>query len=136
MTKYIRTFLTALTVILLLPTTAFAAGTEVNSLERVQLSALTVQIIIATIIPLVVGLVTRYTTSSGFKALMMLVLNAVQTLIVQSTMADGQAIIDKSTFIQWVLTLLTSIGLYAGVYKPINLTSSSPDGALLPNKGL
>jgi hypothetical protein len=109
---------------------------EVNSVSEIQLSALSIQLLIGLFIPLVVGLATKYTTSSGFKALLMLVLNAVQTLIVQTTMADGTAIISKETFIQWLMALVISVSMYAGVYKPLNLTSSTPEGALAPNKGL
>lgn len=109
---------------------------EVNSVSEIQISALSIQLLIGLFIPLVVGLATKYTTSSGFKALLMLVLNAVQTLIVQSTMADGTAIISKATFIQWLMALVISVSMYAGVYKPLNLTSSTPEGALAPTKGL
>lgn len=133
MTKYIRTFLTITLVAILLPTTAFAEG---ETLSEIQLSPLTIQLVIGLVIPLAVGLATRYTTSAGFKVLLTMVLNAVQTLIVQATVASGVAIISKETFIAWLMALVVSIATYLGVYKPVNLTSSSPDGALLPNKGL
>lgn len=109
---------------------------EANSVSEIQISALSVQLLIGLFIPMVVGLATKYGTSSGFKAVLMLVLNAVQTLIVQTTMADGTAIVSKETFIQWLMALMVSIGMYAGVYKPLDITSSTPTGKLSPNKGI
>lgn len=132
--KYIRTIITLFTIILLLPTTAFAAGEE--TLSQVQLEPLTVQLIIGLIIPIAVGLLTRYTTAAGVKVLLTMILNAIQTLIVQATVASGVAVISKETFIAWLMALVVSIATYLGVYKPVSLTSSSPEGALFPNKGI
>jgi hypothetical protein len=114
---------------------AAPVGDDVNSVASIQISSLTVQLILSMVIPLVVGLLTKISTSSGVKAVLMLVLNAVQTLIVQATMADGTAIIDQSTFIAWALALVVSVATYFGVYKPLNITSSTPDGKLAPNSG-
>lgn len=107
-----------------------------NSVAELELSALSVQLLIGLVVPIVVGLITKLTTSSGLKALVMLVINAAQTLLVQATMADGTAIISKQTFIVWIFALIVSVASYAGVYKPLNLTSSTEGGKLSPNRGL
>jgi hypothetical protein len=96
-----------------------------DTLTAVQLSSLTVSLIIGVAIPLITGLVTKYTTSSGVKGLITLVLNAVQTLVVTATIADGTAIVSRETFIAFCLSLTISIATYAGVYAPLNLTSSA-----------
>jgi hypothetical protein len=101
------------------------AHADGETLTAVQLSPLTVSLIIGVAIPLITGLVTKYTTSSGVKGLITLVLNAVQTLVVTATVADGTAIVSRETFIAFCLSLTISIATYAGVYAPLNLTSSA-----------
>lgn len=106
------------------------ARADSAELEAVQLSALTVSLIVALIVPLITGVVTRYSTSSGVKGLVTLVLNAVQALVVNAIVADGTAIISRETFIAFSLSLAISIATYAGVYRPLNVTSSTPTGKL------
>lgn len=100
------------------------------TVQAVQLSALTVSLIVALIVPLITGVVTRYSTSSGLKGLITLVLNAGQALVVNATMADGTALISRETFIAFTLSLAISIATYAGVYRPLGVTSSTPNGVL------
>lgn len=123
-----RLLLALAALIVLVPGRAFAADGE--TLERVQLSALTVSLIIGLLIPIVTGLVTKYSTSSGLKGLITLMLNAVQTLVVTATVADGTAIISRETFVNFCLALVISVASYAGVYRPLGVTSSTQDGAL------
>lgn len=99
-------------------------------MNTLTLSALTVSLVVALIIPVVTGLVTRHSTSSGVKGLVTLVLNAVQALVVSATLADGTAVISEETFVQFALSLGISVASYAGVYKPLNVTSSTPTGVL------
>lgn len=106
------------------------------ALEQVALSALTVSLVISFFIPVLTGLATKYTTSSGLKGLITLVLNAVQTLIVTATMADGSAVISKETLIAFLLSLAVSVAIYTGIYKPLLITSSHPAGKLAPEKGI
>lgn len=116
-------------------TTPALAEYEPNSVSRIQISALSVQILISLFVPIAVGLLTKITTTSAVKVILTMVLNAVQALIVQATMADGQAVIDKATFIAWVIALVVSIATYLGIYKPLNVTSSSQGGKLGPHTG-
>jgi hypothetical protein len=107
-----------------------------ETLQSVHLSALTISLVISMIIPILVGLATKANLSSGVKGLMTLVLNAIQTLIVVNTQSDGTALISKQTFIVFLMSLVVSIAMYAGVYKPLNVTSSTPDGKLGANTGI
>lgn len=107
-----------------------ASAAEPGAIHQVQLSALTVSLLIAVAIPLVTGIVTRFSTSSGVKGLVTLVLNAVQTLVVTAQLADGTAVISRETFVSFCLALTISIATYAGVYRPLDLTSSTPTGKL------
>lgn len=135
MRKLLAVLIAALVAVITIPTIAFAEGSDATT-SSLKLDALTVQVAVGMLIPIVVGLITKFSTSSGVKALAMLILNAVQTLIVTATMADGTAIISKQTFIAWALALVVSVASYAGVYKPLNVTSSTETGKLKPGKGL
>lgn len=106
------------------------AAADDAAVQAVQLSALTVSLIVALLVPLITGVVTRYSTSSGVKGLITLVLNAGQALVVNATVADGTAIISRETFVAFSLSLAISIATYAGVYRPLGVTSSTPTGAL------
>jgi hypothetical protein len=99
-------------------------------MNTITLSALSVSLLLGLLIPVVTGLLTKYSTSSGLKGLVTLVLNATQALVVSATVADGTAVISKETFVTFCLSLAISIATYAGVYKPLNITSSEPAGAL------
>lgn len=134
-------FVAVVLVVLVAPSSAIAyfappVPEDINSVARIQLSAFTVQLAIGLIIPILVGLMTKYTLPGWVKGVIMLVLNAIQTLIVQATMADGSAVIDKTTFVAWVLAVVASVAAYTGVYKQVGLTSSHPNGKLLPRVGL
>lgn len=98
--------------------------------DTVTLSALTVSLVISLVIPVVTGILTKYSTSSGLKGLVTLVLNAVQSLVVAATVSDGSAVISEATFVTFSLSLAISIATYAGVYRPLNITSSTPNGSL------
>jgi hypothetical protein len=125
-------------VILSVPTTAVAAESVDGSdtIASLRLSALTVQVVLALVIPIVTGLLTKYSVPSAVKGLTTLVLNAVAALVTTATLADGTAVISKPTFIAWMLGLVVSVATYAGVYAPAGLTSSRPDGKLAPNFGI
>lgn len=99
------------------------------------LSALVVTIIISTAIPIITGLLTKATLPSWIKGVMTIILNAVNALVVNATLADGTAVISQETFVVWVLGVVTSIAIYAGVYKPAHITSSG-DGKLKPESGI
>lgn len=99
-------------------------------MNTITLSALSVSLLLGLLIPVVTGLLTKYSTSSGLKGLVTLVQNATQALVVSATVGDGTAVISEETFVTFCLSLAISIATYAGVYKPLNITSSEPAGAL------
>lgn len=102
----------------------------------VELSAQLVGVLISVVIPLVTGLLTKITTSSSVKQVVTIVLNAVNALLVTGAATDGSVYLNQTTIINFVIGLVISLGMYAGIYKPRGFTSSTSDGKLLPNKGL
>lgn len=92
--------------------------------------------LIGVVIPIVTGIVTKYTLPAGAKAIIMLFLNAVAGFLVTATTADGVAVFSRQTFFTAALSFVVAVASYAGLYRPLNVTSSTPNGALLPTMGI
>lgn len=100
------------------------------------LIAPTVMAVIGLIIPVINGALTKYTLPAGVKAIITIVLNAVAALVLTSTQADGTALISNAAFNTFLFGTIVSIASYVGLYRPLNITSSTPNGKLGPNVGL
>lgn len=96
-------------------------------METLTLDPLFVMAITSLLLPLAVGIVTKVSTSSGVKALVLLVSNAVAALVVTATQVDGSAVIEKETFLLWVIGLVISVATHYGVYKPTGVSNSVQD---------
>ena len=109
---------------------------QTQTLAQVSLSALTVTIIVSLVIPIITGIITKYSVPSWIKGLITLVLNAVNALVSTALVADGTAVISKPTFIAWFIGLTVSVATYAGIYRPAGLTSTpnSSGGAKLAGR--
>lgn len=102
----------------------------------IEMSALTVTIIVSTIVPILTGIITKANLIGWAKGLVTIALNAVNALIVTATVADGTALISQETFIAWALGVVISVAMYAGVYESAGLTSSRNGGKLFPESGI
>lgn len=100
------------------------------------INAPVVTFISALLIPLINGLLTKYTLSSNVKTFITIVLNAVVALFAANARDDGSALFTTSTIASFALATTISLLTYAKVYKPVGLTSSTPDGKLAPQFGL
>lgn len=126
-------FVAAVLALWMLPTgTAFAvadpdlpAGGADGTI--VTISAPIVTFIVAALIPLLNGLLTRATTSSGVKGLLTLVLTLVSSLITTGVVADGTAVFGGQMFLTWALGFVVAVTSYLGVYRPMGVTSSAID---------
>jgi hypothetical protein len=101
-----------------------------------ELSATTVTVLVSVIIPIITGLLTKITTPPWVKSVVTIVLNAVNALVTTAVLADGTAVLSQGTLVTFIMGVVISVAAYAGVYKPANITSSTPDGKLAPNKGV
>ncbi len=113
----------ALTFIFTQATGVGYAATE--TLNSVRLEPLVVNMVIAVLIPVLTGILTKVTWSSGTKGLITLVLTMTQTLIVQNTVDDGSAFFNQETILAFILSFTISIASYYGIYKPAKITSST-----------
>jgi hypothetical protein len=132
----------ALLWIVAMTTPVFAAGdtpitTDSNSLARITLSAVVVQLLVSVFIPIITGIVT--TSSARIKGLVTIILNAVTALIVTATTADGTAVISEQTLLTAAIGVASSLLAYVHAWKPLGLTNSNvivatPDGDALVTK--
>ncbi len=76
------------------------------------------------VLPLLVGLVTKRVASSGLKALLLLILSVLATLINQLIVAEGHFEMEpflRDAVVQFVL----AVGLHYGLLKPIGVTGTN-----------
>jgi len=133
-----RLFLLILMLVMFVPSVAYAdEPLGVDSDTRVfVIAAPAVQFIVALLIPVAVGLLTKLTFPGWLKGVITILLNAVNALVVTAVTTDGSALISQAVLLAWVMNTLISIATYFAVYKPAGITSSTPDGKLGPNSGL
>lgn len=114
-------------------------GPDTTADSAFSLDAFTVTFILGSLIPLVNGLVTKLTTSSAVKAIVTIVLSGIAGLVNVSLTDGGGAVISQSALKSAILTLIVAIAMYAGVWKPLALTSSPvtrvEDGVLVTEPG-
>lgn len=108
-----------------LSSTAFATPINgADTLASVRLSATVVQAIVSAFLPLLVGLLTHVKDSAFVKGALQLILNAVSAFVVQATLADGSAVVSKSTVMVFLVGVATSLVAYYNAWKPAGVTSS------------
>lgn len=112
---------------------------DASDVSTVVLAAPIVSLIVSLVIPVLAGLVTKLTTSSGIKNLVMLGLSLLSAVVTNGILADGSAVFTTQTLytalITWGIAALT----YAKLYQPFGITSSAQkDGTpgKLANKGI
>jgi hypothetical protein len=89
--------------------------------------------ITAFLLPVAVAAVTKSGASDRLRAVVLLVLTAVHTLVTQAVdPATGDAILSSTTLNQWLLTTLIAVFSYLGAWKPI----AQINDRLLPSVGL
>ena len=95
------------------------------------LSSVAVTLIIGTLIPLLVGLITKLDAPGKLKGAIMIVLNATQGLIVASQTATGDAVFSADALVLFVAGVAMSLAAYYGLYKPNDVADK-----LAPSFGL
>ena len=99
-------------------------------------SAPVVTLIVALLIPIVNGLITKYTLPGGIKGLITLALNTIMAFITTSMSATGAAVFSVQTLYTAALGFVVSVASYSGIYRGLGLTSSSVNGKLGPDTGI
>lgn len=95
------------------------------------LSAGLVMMISTFVIPIIVGLLTKYNASASLKQFVTAILAAVASLINAATQLDGTAVISKEMLTLAIGTFVLSQATYLGIYKPLDLNAKTA-----PNLGV
>lgn len=110
--------------------------------QSIHANAWLVTMIVGTVLPLLVGVVTK--GSNKYKGLLLVVLNGVSAAIVAAEVPDGGAVWTAQTAIAAAMGIVVSVVIYKELYLKVGLTndveSSKAHGngkALLgPNTGI
>lgn len=89
--------------------------------------------LVAFLLPLVVGLLTKSTLSDGAKAVIMIVLTGVASLL--SQVDSNAGILTVEMLVTWIGTITVTISTYYGVWKPIGAGNIAPDVGIGPGAG-
>jgi hypothetical protein len=81
-----------------------------------------VSLLVGAVLPLIVGVVTKLTASSALKAVALLFLSAVTGLIVNSTVADGSAVLSYQTALVAGLAWVSAVASYFGFLNPTGIS--------------
>jgi hypothetical protein len=133
MRKLIAAIAVALGAVLLSPTLALAADTDLENSETTtfELSPLAVSVILGTLLPIITGLLTKLNARDWVKGLVNLVLSAVAGVITANLVVGGGAVVSDETLILAGISFVTSVASYFGFYQNVNLNAK-----LAPNSGL
>jgi len=83
----------------------------------IHLDAVAVSILVGTVLPLAVGLLTKLRASSGVKAVLLALLTALAGLITTATLADGSAVISWELALNAGLAWVTGVATHYGLWK-------------------
>lgn len=118
---------------------AFADGEPVAAKTGtvVLMSATLWALVQGTVIPILVGILTKVTAEAGVKILVSIVLNAIGAIINTVAIVEGVAVLSTQTLVNGLVGLIATIAIHYGVFKQIEVTGSTVDtNALAPTKGL
>lgn len=111
------------------PTVAFAADDTVSVAGAEPgvfvIAAPVIMFVVSVLIPILNGLLTKYSTPPQVKAVLTIVLNAVAAFVVTATQADGTAVFSNATLMTFIFGTVVSVTSYLGLWKPVGLTSSN-----------
>jgi len=94
-----------------------------NTTTVVLNMAFVLSLLVSTVIPIIVGIVTKLNASSGTKALVMVILNALNGFLMEA-IAGGDVYNWTLGLVNFLIGMVTSVATYYGVLKPIGASSS------------
>lgn len=93
-------------------------------MDTLTLTPFAVSILIGTVLPILVGIVTKEVASGGLKSVLLLLFSAIQGLIVTATTVDGAAILSTEAIVVAGLGWVSAVASYYGFLKPTNVSGA------------
>ena len=87
-----------------------------------SMDAAAVSLLVGSILPILVGLITKFGAPSSLKAVILLFIAAAQGMIVNATMIDGSAVLSWNTVVVAGLGWITAIASYYGFLTPVGVS--------------
>lgn len=81
-------------------------------------------LLITVILPVLVGLVTTRVTSSAFKAVLLLLLSAVNGFLVELSNHPSNYSLGAAVIL-WLVSFAISVALHFGIYKPSGISAAA-----------
>ena len=126
--------------VLLLASPVFAASGEpvaATTGSVITISLVAWSVIQGTVLPIVVGILTKVDAPDPIKVFVNLLLNAVGGLVAVVVVSDGVATLSLNAVVAAGLGFVASIATHYGFWKPIGVTGSDAEtNRLLPAIGL
>lgn len=130
----------AIAFVLLLASPVFAADGEMVTPTTgtvLTMSLVSWSVIQGTVLPIVVGILTKVSAPDPIKVLINLLLNAAGGLVAVVVVSDGVATLSLNAIVAAGLGFVSSIATHYGFWKPLGVTGSQPTtNRLLPSVGL
>ena len=87
--------------------------------KEVVLSPHWVSFILTLLLPVLVALVTKASVSDRVRAVLLMILVAVNVLITNAITDTGTAVFSKEMFLEWLINLAVAVFAYLGFWKPV-----------------
>lgn len=87
-------------------------------MDTITIDAMVVTILVGTLLPLLVGVVTKAVAHSGVKAVLLLLFTAVEGLLITATQIDGTAVLSAESIIFAAVGWISAVATYFGLWKP------------------
>jgi len=87
-----------------------------------ELDATICMFIGGTLIPILVGLITKVTAPSWLKAIIHALLAAIAGMIITATTLDGVAVFSRESLVTAFITWITGVAAYLGFLKPTEIS--------------
>jgi hypothetical protein len=100
------------------------------NLQSIHIEAIYVVFLAGTIVPLLVGLATKYEASGGLKAIIAIVFTAAVSVINAITSTDGTFVV-RDTVLLFFAQFITHVAIFFGVWRPAEVPQK-----LAPESGL
>jgi hypothetical protein len=83
-----------------------------------------VSILLGTILPILVGLVTKVTTNSSVKALLLAALSAISG-VGSEFLGNQQNFVWQQAVLTGIITFITAVSVHYGLWKPVGVTQKA-----------
>lgn len=85
--------------------------------------------LVAFLLPLLIGAISKASLNERAKATIMLVMTAAVTLVAST---QSGAVLDGATLREWATNVVITVASYYGVWKPLGLGNVAPDKGIGP----